>query len=110
MILGMYIFPAKEKSRQHKTLTLIAILPLISEINFIIYIDISMNFIHAYPPREDHRPIFGHNRMIMSFKNNNFNPIALRKAKIAYKFGLSECNREIILLIFLLFCTDSSSY
>ena len=22
-----------------------------------------------------------------------FNPIALRKAKIAYKFGLSECNR-----------------
>ena len=22
-----------------------------------------------------------------------FNPIALRKAKIVYKFGLSECNR-----------------
>ena len=24
---------------------------------------------------------------------SNFNPIALRKAKIAYNFGLSECNR-----------------
>ena len=23
----------------------------------------------------------------------SFNPIALRKAKIAYNFGLSECNR-----------------
>ena len=24
---------------------------------------------------------------------NSFNPIALRKAKIVYNFGLSECNR-----------------
>ena len=25
--------------------------------------------------------------------HSNFNPIALRKAKIEYNFGLSECNR-----------------
>ena len=26
--------------------------------------------------------------------HNRFNPTALRKAKIAYNFGLSECNRD----------------
>ena len=25
---------------------------------------------------------------------NGFNPIALRKAKVVYNFGLSECNRD----------------
>ena len=25
--------------------------------------------------------------------SDSFNPVALRKAKIAYNFGLSECNR-----------------
>ena len=25
---------------------------------------------------------------------SSFNPIALRKAKIVYNFGLSECNRD----------------
>ena len=29
----------------------------------------------------------------MTATTNNINPIALRKAKIAYNFGLSECNR-----------------
>ena len=32
--------------------------------------------------------------------NENFNPIALRKATIAYNLGLSECNRVNILLYF----------
>ena len=27
------------------------------------------------------------------FAASSFNPIALRKAKIVYNFGLSECNR-----------------
>ena len=31
--------------------------------------------------------------MFMGEKILSFNPIALRKAKIAYNFGLSECNR-----------------
>ena len=33
---------------------------------------------------------------------NLFNPIALRKAKIVYNFGLSECNRVIALQLTLL--------
>ena len=32
---------------------------------------------------------------ITSIKENKFNPIALRKAKIVCNFGLSECNRVI---------------
>ena len=32
-------------------------------------------------------PVYGHNIY------NMLNPIALRKAKIVYNFGLSECNR-----------------
>ena len=31
-------------------------------------------------------------------KRWDFNPIALRKAKIVYNFGLSECNRVEIVL------------
>ena len=31
--------------------------------------------------------------MVMLTKGLLFNPIALRKAKIVYNFGLSECNR-----------------
>ena len=33
----------------------------------------------------------------------HFNPIALRKAKIVYNFGLSECNRVNMILDFLSF-------
>ena len=33
--------------------------------------------------------------------DNIFKPIALRKAKIGYSFGLSECNRVNIVFIFL---------
>ena len=32
---------------------------------------------------------------IQLFSSLAFNPIALRKAKIAHNFGLSECNRII---------------
>ena len=42
------------------------------------------------------RVYFGHPRtvikVILSCTCTVFNPSALRKAKIAYKFGLSECN------------------
>ena len=31
--------------------------------------------------------------LIMKGHNIYFNPVALRKAKIVYNFGLSECNR-----------------
>ena len=30
---------------------------------------------------------------MLTFDSHLFNPTALRKAKIAYNFGLSECNR-----------------
>ena len=29
----------------------------------------------------------------IAINNSNFNPFALRKAKIVYNFGLSECSR-----------------
>ena len=31
--------------------------------------------------------------LIFNFSSQTFNPIALRKPKIVYNFGLSECNR-----------------
>ena len=36
--------------------------------------------------------------------NNTFDPFALRKAKIVYNFGLSECKRVKDVLLFLPYC------
>ena len=37
-----------------------------------------------------------------------FNPIALRKAKITYNFGLSECNKVKPVVHGVYFCTETS--
>ena len=34
------------------------------------------------------------------YKKNTINPVALRKAKIVYNFGLSECNRLMPAIMF----------
>ena len=41
-----------------------------------------------------------------------FNPIALRKAKIVYNFGLSGCSRAKILAVFMVlyYCDDNLRY
>ena len=39
--------------------------------------------------------IFIQNSRFRIYSGTSFNPIALRKAKIAYNFGLSECKRVI---------------
>ena len=48
------------------------------------------------------------------FSSLEFSPVALRKAKIAYNFGPSECNRVKALMtlfqILLLFRAEDSSY
>ena len=38
------------------------------------------------------------------------NPIALRKAKLVCNFGLSECNRVIVMLLLLLKMTPQLSF
>ena len=51
----------------------------------------------------------------MILVTSNFNPIALRKAKIVYNFGLSECNRvkkkrKLSYLEALSYCLDMQMY
>ena len=52
-------------------------------------------------PHESHPPFGGEKQKII------LNPIALREAKIAYNFGLSECNRVKLYLLTLISGTGS---